>query len=465
MKKIIFVSILLFIQTLSLFAQNGNTFNLKNPGADRLTKCAACLQTRKLMPVEVQISVFINDEYDVFLLISDPAWVPKLFKTVTDGIAVDIVSKDRYVCNGENLPDGSWASKGVLLAPVYAAALKSGGSVIDGYYIVKVGEVPPKLRGKEIEANWLLIQNNNVCEYNSSCQVETFGWGLLDMGVYLDKLVFSSEKDSLKSIYEKIYQKEFQFTIPFQKGKSDYSAADMKPLHDSLNLPGYEIKSITIRAYSSIDGPKATNIELQEKRGQSIISALQAYQKSTIKMDIHASENWVEFLQDIKTTKYAGLAELSKDEIKAKLADKTIAAELEPILKKHRKAILFIELYKKNNYTALSPDQMVTQFNTSVSTKDLKKALDLQTAIFDRLQNTANAESFIDKMEIPKKTEYSILLNNQNSYNYMMDMDAYSALLELQELVKLFPLEGRIRYNICVMKFRVWDHSLLAAGL
>ncbi|HSY61877.1 MAG TPA: hypothetical protein VK796_08370, partial [Cytophaga sp.] len=142
--------------------------------------------------------------------------------------------------------------------------------------------------------------------------------------------------------------------------------------------------------------------------------------------------------------------------IKAKLTDKVIAAELESILKNHRKAILFIEVDKKNNYTLLSPDQMVTQFNTSVSDKDIKKAIDLQTAIFDRLQNTVHAEKYIDKMEIPKKTEFSILLNNQNAYTYMMDVDAYSALLDLLELVKLFPNEGRIRYNICVMKFRVW---------
>ena len=456
MKNCILVSIFLFLLSGTVFSQSTNTFDIKNAGSDRLTKCATCLAVRKQMPIEVQASVYIDEQYDIYFYMTDPAWFAKLFKLMSDGVAVDIVSKDQYVCNGANTLSDSWANYGTLLPPVYLSKMKLTGKVVDGNYVVKVGEVPPKLRGKEIEANWILIQNYYLCQYNTSHVVETFGWGLLDMGVYLDKLVFASEKDSARTIYEKVYKKEFQFTVPFQKGKSDYSAADMKSLYDSLNTPGYEIKSITIRAYSSVEGAKQTNIDLQEKRAQSIVSGLQAYQKSTIKMDIHASENWVEFLKDIKTTKYASFALLSKDEIKAKLTDKTIAAELEPILKKHRKAILFIEVDKKNSYSLLTPEQMITQFNTSVSEHDLKKSLDLQTAIFDRLQNSVHAEIYIDKMEIPKKTEYSILLNNQNSYMYMRDMDAYSALLDLQELVKLFPAEGRIRYNICVMKFRVW---------
>ena len=456
MVRIIFVLVLLFNFASAAFSQTVNTYNIKNPGKERTTLCATCLEVRKQMPVEVSASVFIDEQYDIYFYVTDPTWFSKLFKSMADGVAVDIVAKEQYVCNGENKITNSWACYGILLPPVYLGKMKQIGKVVNGNYVVKVGEVPPKLRGKEVEANWILIQNYNLCQYNRKHSIETFGWGLLDMGVYLDKLVFSSKKDSARSIYEKAYKKEFQFTVPFQKGKSDFSAADMKSLYDSLNTPGYEIKSITIRAYSSIEGPAQANIDLQERRAQSIVSALQSYQKSTIKMDIHASENWVEFLKDIKDTKYASFADLSKDEIKAKLTDKAIAAELESILKNHRKAILFIEVDKKNNYTLLSPDQMITQFNTSVSDNDIKKALDLQTAIFDRLQNTVHAEKYIGKMEIPKKTEFSILLNNQNAYTYMIDVDAYSALLDLQELVKLFPNEGRIRYNICVMKFRVW---------
>ena len=453
----LFVSLVLFCFT--SYAQN--TFNLKNPGEAIATKCATCLQTLKMMPPEVQMGVSISETHEVYFLITDPVWFSKLFRTSADGIAIDLVSKDQYVCGGKNKTETSWAGKGTLLEPMYLTKLKANAFTLpNGYYAVKIGEVPPILWGKEIEANVLLIQNYYLCQYKTFYQLPTFGWGLLDMGLYLNKLVFKSDKDSNKTLYQRVFQKEFKFVVPFQKGKYEYSAADVKPIFDSLNLVDYDIKSITIRAYSSIEGPKNVNIDLQQKRAQSIVNALQGYQKSTIRMDIHASENWVEFLQDIKTTKYAAFAALTKDEIKAKLTDKTIMAELEPILKKHRKAILYIELDKKNPYLNTDSEQLVKQFNASLTDKNLQRALEIQTVLYDRLRSEA-AENYANRMEIPRKTEFSILLNNKGIFSFLVDMDAQAALKQFQELSRLFPNEGRFRYNICVLKFQLWLEGTL----
>lgn len=441
------------------FAQN--TYNIKDPGEAIATKCAICLQTLKLMPPEVQMGISITEKHEVYFLITDPVWFGKLFRTSADGIAVDIVSKDQYVCGGKNKTETSWASKGTLLEPMYLPKMKANAMTLpNGYYAVKLGMLPPNLWGKELEANMLVIQNYNLCQYKTFYQLPTFGWGLLDMGLYLNKLVFNSDKDSSKTLYQRVFQKEFKFVVPFQKGKYEYSAADVKPIFDSINLNEYDIKTITIRAYSSIEGPKDVNIDLQEKRAQSIVSALQGYQKTTIKMDIQASENWVEFLQDVKNTKYAAFATLTKDEIKAKLTDKTIAADLEPILKKHRKAILYIELDKKNPYLNTASEQLVKQFNTSITEKNVQRAMEIQTVLYDRLRSEA-AENYAKQLEIPKKTEYNVLLNNKGLFNFLVDMDAMAALKQFQELSKLFPNEGRFRYNICVLKFQLWLEGTL----
>jgi hypothetical protein len=457
------ITIFLFITfTFFNFVGNAqNTYNIKNPGDATATKCATCLQTLKLMPEEVQMGISISEKHEVYFIITDPVWFAKLFRTAADGIAVDLISKDQYVCGGTNKTEISWASKGTLLEPMYLPKLKANGITLpNGYYAVKMGEVPPNLWGKDLEANMLVIQNYNLCEYKTFYQLPTFGWGLLDMGLYLNKLVYKSDKDSNKTLYQQVFQKEFKFIVPFQKGKYEYSASDVKPIFDSINLTEYDIKTITLRAYSSIEGPKKVNIDLQEKRAQSIVNALQGYQKSTIKMDIHASENWVEFLQDIKTTKYAAYATLTKEEIKTKLMDKTIAAELEPILKKHRKAILYIELDKKNPYLNTASEQLVQQFNTSITEKNLLRAMEIQTVLYDRLRSEA-AESYAKQLEIPKKTEYNILLNNKGLFNFLVDRDAVAALKQFQELSKLFPTEGRFRYNICVLKFQLWLEGTL----
>lgn len=448
---------LIFIFCLyNYIASSQNTYTLKNPGDAIAVKCATCLQTLNIIPPEVQMGVTISETNEVYFVATDEAWFWKLVRTSSDGIAVDLISKDQYECGSGNKTETSWASKGILLEPMFLPKLKEIGiSNPDGYFVVKIGDVPPSLRGKELEANLLLIQDHNVCQYKTFYQLPTFGWSLLDMGLYLNKLVFRSDSDSNKTLYQRVFQKEFKFVVPFQQGKYEYSVADVKPVFDSINLLEYDIKSISIRAYSSIEGSKKVNIELQEKRAQSIVNALQKHQTTAIEMDIKASENWVEFLHDIKTTKYASFASLTKDEIKEKLKDKNIAIELEPILKKHRKAILYIELEKKNPYLNTDSEQLLKQFNTSITEKNLQRAMEIQTVLYDRLQSEA-AEKYVGKLEIPKKTEFSVLLNNKSMFNFLVDLDAMVALKQFQELSRIFPNEGRFHYNMCVVKFQLW---------
>jgi hypothetical protein len=80
--------------------------------------------------------------------------------------------------------------------------------------------------------------------------------------------------------------------------------------------------------------------------------------------------------------------------------------------------------------------------------------------LYDRLRSEA-AENYANKVEIPKKTEFSVLLNNKGLFSFLVDMDAAVALKQFQELSKLFPNEGRFRYNICVLKFQLWLEGTL----
>ena len=112
-----------------------------------------------------------------------------------------------------------------------------------------------------------------------------------------------------------IKNKTLKFKIPFERNKSNYSQADIKPIYDSLSLTDYNIKGINIKVYSSIEGIASRNEELQELRAKSIVAALQSFQKPTIKTVVSTSENWVDFLNDIKSTKYRTLLILNKKQI------------------------------------------------------------------------------------------------------------------------------------------------------
>jgi hypothetical protein len=101
-----------------------------------------------------------------------------------------------------------------------------------------------------------------------------------------------------------IYAKKIQFLIPFQKNKFDYNLADVQPLYDSLKLTDYKIRKIAIRAYSSIEGGEDINRQLQMKRSEAIIKALQHFQNTQIVMEISTAENWLEFAKDIQNTPF-----------------------------------------------------------------------------------------------------------------------------------------------------------------
>lgn len=455
---------LIRLLTLSMILLAANSygqkyFDIKNPGNKYYSKCKDCISLINNKPKEIQYGIQ-KDEFDnLYFVVNSKEWFDKMIKKRGDGIAIDIVSKDRYDCSKDNINNRS-AIKGDLQKPLYKKELNK--NMLDSNndeVVIKMGEVPQKFKGKDIEFNILFLKKKYLCNYTSFHNIETYRWDLLDMGFYMDTLTYKSAFDSSLSEQERyiLKNKVLKFEVPFEKNKSEYSGTDIKPLYDSLNLTDFNIKKITIRAYSSIEGDEERNNELQQERAQSIVSALQSYQKPSIINEIIVSENWVDFLNDISMTRYSYLTELSKHEIKDKLKDKNLKSELEPYLKKHRKAIIILDLQKKNKFESVPVMELVNMFSESISAKNLEKAIEIQNSLFDRVRNHEIPSNYIDKLEIPKKSEYSLLLTKNSIFKYLMNKtDVYKTYKELTELQDLMPNDGHIKYNICAIKFKVW---------
>ncbi|QQS50947.1 MAG: hypothetical protein IPM71_15405 [Bacteroidota bacterium] len=434
-------------------------FDIKNPGNDYYKKCQDCLDLINNKPKEIQFGIQ-RDEYDnLYFVVTRKEWYEMMIKKSGDGIAIDIVSKDSYDCSKEKI-EHKLLIKGDLQNPLYKKELEQNMLPSkNGEVSIKMGKVPDKYLDKDVEFNIIFLKNKYLCYYNSFFDLKTYRWDLLDMGFYFDTLTYKSTFDTSLSEQEKyvLQNKVLKFEIPFEKNKSEYSSLDIKPLYDSLNLTDYNIKKITIRTYSSIEGNEVRNNQLQQERAQSIVSALQSYQKPSIVTEILVSENWVDFLKDISLTQYSYLAELSKDEIKEKLKDKNLVLQLEPYLQKHRKAIIILDLQKKDKYKSIPVIELVELFSKSISEKNLVQAIDIQNSIFEKVRNHEIPTNFIDKLEIPQKSEFSLLLNKNSIFKYLMnELDVYSTYKELTELQDLIPKDGHIKYNICALKFKVW---------
>jgi len=445
----------------SLVAQTSYGIKEVAPNAIQ-QKCGECLGVMQNLPPEVSYGFYLEGR-KIYFMMTDKRYFDLLFKKATDGIAVDIVTKSQFPCGAENQLANSAINMGKLLKPVYYKDFKKNLLVGENGQIgVFAGQLPEKYVKDEYELNLLIVKNGNMCYYQTFSDLPRARWGLLEMGLYQDTILNSgglSAENIVAKTSEtlKTLNKTMKFVIPFEKGKSEYLPEDVKPLYDSLRLTDYTITKTTVKAYSSVEGTLEGNIKLQNKRAESLIGALQSFQKGIITTDISSSENWVEFLIDVKTAGYGDVAKMTKEEIKQELNTKGLSKKLEPILKNHRKAIVVLELEKNTKYLSEENAVIKAFYQKAIKNKSLDEAIELQKEIFARIRNNKMPGSTLKEFNIPKEVDYGSLLKNNAAFEFEQnEEDLYAALLAFKDLELLLPKDQHIKYNICVLQLKSW---------
>ena len=452
---------LLILFSITSFAQS--PYDLLRPqDPNNGPECKACKDAFRQKPKEVRFAIKKDSQHKLFFEITHKEWLNILFKDATDGLLVDIVSKDKYNCSLTAIEPSKYGIKGTSLPPIYTKKIKAGlKKQPNGSYRINIGSIPDHLKNKELEFNIFFINDNNLCRYNRIYNLKSYALELLDMGMYLDSITYGSDMRTPTEVTGyKMKYKTLQFKIPFEKNKSEYSMEDIKPVYDSLNLTSFDIKKIKIKAYSSVEGTLERNLELQSQRAQSIANAMQQFQTPLIETSISASENWVEFLNDITGTAYASLSNLSQAEIKNKLRQPTINNNLEPYLKNHRKALITLELDKKDPYKKMGSDQLFGLFKETISSKELEKANTIQNIIFERIKSNEISPDRIAELGVPQQKDYIGFITKNSSLKYLLDvrqgMITYNQLLALD---KLMPNNKKVKYNLCVLQFIIWQNK------
>lgn len=451
--------LLLFLAVkLSGLAQTEYDIIMPN-GTTTQKNCQRCLQIFAQTPKEVQFRIITADDNVLYLETNSKQWFDNMFQGIGDGVALDIVAKDTYAC------DKPYAAptqiRGKLLQPVFTSALKKGlKSVGDNLYRTPLGKIPNSLKNKELEFNILFLNNYHLCQYYTVFNIEAYRWNILEMGMYLDAITY---KDNVQLSGEEQFtlrNKKFTFIIPFEKNKAEYSPEDIRPMYDSLRLTDYNIKRIDIQAYSSVEGNLQHNIELQEQRAASIVKALQSFQKPSIETKVTSAENWVEFLNDIENTPFSSYKNLNKSTVKAKLIG-TESQKLEPILKNHRKAVILLDLEKIDRYETFTGEQLIAQFNTAIANDKLEVAKQIQNSIFQRIVGKQISPQLLNTMEIPHQLKYIDYLNDNAAIKTIVD-EAYLIIArdELKKLEKIAPKNKKIKYNLAVLKFKIWRYNV-----
>jgi uncharacterized protein YkwD len=416
--------------------------------------CKPCDDALNLMPPNIKFGYKII-EGEIFLTFTDLDYLKRIINQPKDAFALDIVQKNLFPCSGTNLIDSTKHYQGILIIPVLRDSIFLKNQAKEKKeLLISMGKLPSDING-DFEINLMILKNQRLCKYYSFYGLPSLNSNILDIGLFRDSI----HDKTHRHIYHLYSHERLNFIIPFEKNKFTYQREDILPLFDSLKTKKGSLKYINIKVFSSIEGSTDLNQNLQVERAMGIVKILQSQQADTITTKIDSEENWTEFFRDIKLTEYKDFKDLTKDEIKEKLKDEKIKADLEPILKNHRKATIMLLIENKKDVKAEDTEGMKLVFKQTIQRKNIKEAVDIQSHFLSMVRRKILSEEFLDTLIIPESLLYGRLLSNKEAFKYFEGRDSsdiHKAYQHYSRLSKLIPSNPHLLYNLSVLKIKMW---------
>lgn len=397
----------------------------------------------------------------IFFRFHDLHLIKSLLKTGRDGMAIDIVKRDQFLCGMGNREHPAPVERGILLKPVKKGKLLRKNPLKEqNRFEAFLGKLPQTLDQEEVELNLLIIQNKSSCTSILYNNLDSRNVRLLDMDFALDTISITEEVDSSR--------RTIDFSIPFEKNKAVYEVEDIKPILDSIQLNRYNIKQISITAYSSIEGDPVSNEILQQKRAESILAAIQQYQLQTVKTKIQTFENWDGFYKSIEDSPYRDqFRSLGKEDIRAMVNADTLGYNLEPYLESQRKADVNI-IVESIYIDSLTPELLPGKFMKAIKAGEPIIARGIQSMMLTNVSQgiTSREVLFPDEMDIPFVKENMPIMNNIMAFKLKYyegnDMDSLFEALkaEVNRYYTIDPNNAHLNYNKQLIELYYWSRNI-----
>ncbi|MCD6018377.1 MAG: hypothetical protein K0S53_1498 [Bacteroidetes bacterium] len=379
----------------------------------------------------------------------------RILKKTKDGLAVDVVQRAQYEKADYNIVDNNLLNKGIMQKvitkdQVFSKNLikpdpKAKKKVKINKLKLEMGKFDPKIKGP-YELNLIVIQDGHVCKTVTRSYLEK---GDQESSTPVG-LLPAEESVGLKPPFEpKSESSILNFTIPFEKNKSEFKPEDIAPFIKALNEPDFVIDGLYIYAYSSIEGDANSNAKLQRKRAESVTKVLQSMQQNKITPSIETKDSWNLFELEMEDGKYADLVKMGKEKAVKKINnDAALLKELEPVLAKQRFAQMVMDVTyditgdKEQKFTTVS-------FNRAIKANKIPQAYKIMEYAFGKKMGNQYSEDVLDSMKIPNDPKFVNMMNNKTYYNYLanssiVDEDDYA---EFKRLEKLDPANDIVRFN------------------
>jgi hypothetical protein len=379
----------------------------------------------------------------------------RILKKPKDGLAVDVVQRAQYEKADYNILDNNLQNKGIMQKVItkdnlFAKNLikvdpKAKKKIKINNLKVEMGKLNSKIKGP-YELNLIVIQDGHVCKTIMRSYLEK---GDQESNTPIGLIPADSTVGLNPPFEPRSESSILNFTIPFEKNKSEFKTEDVQPFIKAMNEPDFIIDGLYIYAYSSIEGDAVANAKLQRKRAESVTAVLQSMQNNKITPIIETKDSWNLFELELEDGKYAELVKLGKDKATKKLnADTKMLKELEPVLAKERFAQIVMDVTydisgnKEQKFTAVS-------FNRAIKANKTQQAYKIMEYAFNKKVEKKYTDDIMDSLKIPNDAKFTNFLNNKIYYNYLANSSLvdFDDLEQLKQLEKLDPTNDIVRFN------------------
>lgn len=230
-----------------------------------------------------------------------------------DGLAIDIVYKDQFDTDAENILDFSPIYDGVMLKPMYRSEVLKNNTAEGEFRLVsQIATIPTNLLGKKMQANLIYIKDGNCCEYIYPVNIPSGSYSLVDI-----KPKISNPKQFPFLKWGIVDNETLYFD--FDRGKTSPVRK-----HEMVNIEG-KLKDVQIVCYSSIEGDSLINLNLRTERASYIKNYLtKMLKKDKLVASVKTNENWSTLDFQLELLGLDSLKSKSHNELREFVATDTI---------------------------------------------------------------------------------------------------------------------------------------------
>ena len=349
---------------------------------------------------------------DVYFVHPNVKILRRIIGNDKDGIAIDFVQHSQMPCNEINDFNYNLHNRGVMPKYMTFKKMLKKNEITDKKdkgMNVYLGTAPGTVSAP-FDVNLIIIRNKVICRTIVKTNLKSPAIN------YEAETSLIPDLNGIQTTINYIPQPEktvLEFTVPFERSKSIYEASDIKPFIDALNESQFIIDSINIVAFTSLEGGDKLNQDLQKKRSESIVSAMESLQsKNNIPYSISMDDGWNLFVKDVVSTPYSDLAKKTKNEVKAVLTQAKPKKDLETILEKHRFA--YIRINATYDVSEKYEQEFITnKFNRVLAGGDIPLAFAIQKYMIKQVEEKKYKKNLVEALEIPNTVQMLPFLTNK----------------------------------------------------